>query len=509
MDQINTSFINKVELWLASITLGLLTLYLVMVIAGYGYYNENIHQYDFESKHLEYSYVIYYFLPFFIRYVTVFGCYLLLHFIVVKNLVNKTKIARNLMLGIGLFILSGIVWGATEAAITRYLFYDSKNIEPIVFKLFANSIIATFYLYAIYALYTFFKYNLSRILQKFNIQPKSILVVEDCFVLFTCWTVILLVLNLPGLPRKYSIVWQFVALPSIPLYAYGYTRIIPFVKSKNKGFNYYLYRSSIISGAVLIFTSLCYILPFGFDIYPFILFVFFDIISIVAISAPATWYIYNYRLSRSTELTGLKTALGQSSASLDFLRSQINPHFLFNALNTLYATALQENADRTSEGIQKLGDMMRFMLRENMQALIPLSREVDYLNNYIALQKLRTQTSAEIVIQTEIEEQYNDLQIAPMLLIPFVENAFKHGISLKEPSHIKITLYTKGAELFFDVHNSIHPKKDSDPEKDKSGIGLENVSDRLRLLYPNDHDLIIRESAKEFFIHLTLNLNEV
>jgi len=150
--------------------------------------------------------------------------------------------------------------------------------------------------------------------------------------------------------------------------------------------------------------------------------------------------------------------------------------------------------------------MMRFMLQENMQEKILLVREIDYLNNYIALQKLRTQTSPDISIVLQIEEHVNALQIAPMLLIPFIENAFKHGISLREPSHINISLQTKENTLYFDVHNSIHPKVVNDTEKYNNGIGLENVKQRLALLYPDKHELVIRESAKDFFIHLTIQL---
>jgi LytS/YehU family sensor histidine kinase len=93
-----------------------------------------------------------------------------------------------------------------------------------------------------------------------------------------------------------------------------------------------------------------------------------------------------------------------------------------------------------------------------------------------------------------------------MLLIPFVENAFKHGISFREPSHIKINFETKDKTLNFDVYNSKHVKQENDPEKDKSGIGLNNVKQRLELLYPGKHELIIRETGKEFFVHLTLQL---
>jgi sensor histidine kinase YesM len=93
-----------------------------------------------------------------------------------------------------------------------------------------------------------------------------------------------------------------------------------------------------------------------------------------------------------------------------------------------------------------------------------------------------------------------------MLLIPFVENAFKHGISLREPSHIRVTLDVKDQVLYFDVNNSKHHKPENDPEKDKSGIGLNNVKQRLQLLYPARHELIIRETSREFFVHLTIQL---
>lgn len=222
-----------------------------------------------------------------------------------------------------------------------------------------------------------------------------------------------------------------------------------------------------------------------------------------------SWNVYAFRNEKKTEeIQSLKTELGKSDASLNFLKSQINPHFLFNALNTLYGTAIQENAERTGDGIQMLGDMMRFMLHENLEDKISLSRDMDYLKNYIALQKLRVSKSSDIVIETKIDDHINNLQIAPMILIPFVENAFKHGISLQSPSHIKVTLETSANKLYFDVQNSIQPKISNDPEKLQSGIGLENVKKRLSLLYPQHHELIIRETASTFFIHLTIDLEE-
>ncbi|MGX5817341.1 sensor histidine kinase [Chitinophaga lutea] len=221
---------------------------------------------------------------------------------------------------------------------------------------------------------------------------------------------------------------------------------------------------------------------------------------------PLAFFLSRARMKQRNEVLTLEKALGRSSANLDFLRSQINPHFLFNALNTLYGTALQENAPRTSEGVQRLGDMMRFMLHENHQEFIELTKEVGYLQNYIALQSLRTQASPDIKIEVNIRENDCDHLIAPMLLIPFVENAFKHGISLRSRSWIVISLSCTERYLYFDAYNSVHTKHENDPEKASLGIGLENVRKRLALIYPGRHELSIRETGTEFFVHLTIDM---
>ncbi len=302
------------------------------------------------------------------------------------------------------------------------------------------------------------------------------------------------------------VVWTLVIFATIGIIIYSIYYLLPNLYPHNKKFKAFFWQVFFIALLLVIpisLVSLFFFYPRGEAVLVTAL---FHLPTQLLVSAPLAWFIYKRRLANTNELTSLRTELGKSDASLSFLQSQINPHFLFNALNTLYGTALQENAERTGEGIQKLGDMMRFMLHENVQDKISLTRDVDYLENYISLQKLRTSRSSDIVIETQIDEQLNNLQITPMLLIPFVENAFKHGISLQQKSHIKVTLQTKGNTLYFDVHNSIHIKPDNDPEKLKSGIGLANVKQRLALLYPGKHELIIRESAKEFFIHLTIQL---
>lgn len=219
---------------------------------------------------------------------------------------------------------------------------------------------------------------------------------------------------------------------------------------------------------------------------------------------PITWLFYQRRKDEILELRGTQKALVKTKTDLQFLRSQINPHFLFNILNTLYGTALQENAERTAGGIQKLGDMMRFMLHENNQDFIDMSKEIEYLKNYISLQKLRTQSSPDIIIEENISEQNCNHKIAPMLLIPFVENAFKHGISLKEKSWIKINLECTEKNILFEVRNSVHAKQENDPETERSGIGFNNVIERLKLIYPGKFQASVNKDDKEFFVQLSI-----
>ncbi|GAB4052925.1 sensor histidine kinase [Spirosoma litoris] len=205
----------------------------------------------------------------------------------------------------------------------------------------------------------------------------------------------------------------------------------------------------------------------------------------------------------------LQTQVSAKSAELSSLQAQINPHFLFNALNSLYATALKENSEKTADGIQKLGDMMRFMLQENNRDRIPLDKEIEYLRNYIEIQRMRIDETHPIEVRVNIQEPSHPIYLAPMMLTPFVENAFKHGISLRHPSWIYITLTLDDTRLYFKVHNSRHSNQNEsadrhDPEENQGGVGLENVRKRLALIYPGRHQLDIQQSEQDYFVSLTL-----
>lgn len=194
------------------------------------------------------------------------------------------------------------------------------------------------------------------------------------------------------------------------------------------------------------------------------------------------------------------------SAELQLMQSQINPHFMFNALNNLLAISERSENTETSSGITKLSDLLRFMIYDTRAAQVLLSKEIEFIENYIALQKLKysAEDPFEISFITKINDE--DPKIAPTLLIPFVENAFKHGLNIQTQSFIHIKLELSANQLHFEVKNSKHHLKKTEFEKKYSGIGLENVKKRLNLIYPNQYNLDIKDDEHIFYVQLKINL---
>ena len=189
------------------------------------------------------------------------------------------------------------------------------------------------------------------------------------------------------------------------------------------------------------------------------------------------------------------------SAQLDYLKTQVNPHFLFNTLNSIYSITIGK-APQASEMVNKLSQMMRYSLKEAQLNYVPLEKEINYIQNYIDLQKVRFDDSVRF--NYEIKGDFSNKQIAPLLLIPFIENAFKHGVNSEQDSYIQINLNIIGNELKLKVTNN---KVDIETDQEeKSGIGINNTKSRLMLIYPNNHSLKIIDSETHFTVYLTLNL---
>ena len=189
-------------------------------------------------------------------------------------------------------------------------------------------------------------------------------------------------------------------------------------------------------------------------------------------------------------------------AQISSLKSQINPHFLFNTLNNIYATAI-DTSPRTADMVDKLSEMMRYTMKETQNDFVPLEEEINYINNFIELQKLRLERT--IKFDYTVEGEFSELQIAPMLLIPFVENAFKHGVNSEQDSNIRINIKANESELHFLVVNN-KVKIQSGINKNSGGLGIENTKHRLALIYPSKHLLTIKETENDFIVSLHINL---
>lgn len=215
-----------------------------------------------------------------------------------------------------------------------------------------------------------------------------------------------------------------------------------------------------------------------------------------SIKVTQEWF-KNEKLRKEAENT-------QLNAELAFLKSQVNPHFLFNTLNSIYSLA-NRRSEKTADAIAKLSNILRYMLYKTDNKTVNLDDEVQYLSDYIELQKFRLYDN--ILIKFDVTGNIQSFKIAPMLLLPFVENAFKHGVNTINKCFIHITLNVKGNELYFEVTNA-DIRKDTYFKDENSGIGLQNVKRRLELIYPKAHELLTEKSNDIYIVKLKLRLSE-
>ncbi len=199
----------------------------------------------------------------------------------------------------------------------------------------------------------------------------------------------------------------------------------------------------------------------------------------------------------------LQTQTMQSE--LKFLKSQINPHFLFNTLNNLYALTLKKS-DKAPEIVIKLSEMMRYMLYDCNEKRVMLSKEVNYIQNYLDLETLRQSPQARISFK--VEGKAGDLKIAPLLFIPFLENSFKHGLNSSiSKGFVDIMLKIEDKQVDFKMVNSKADTLPMQTHKRSGGIGLKNVRRRLQLQYPEKYELQVEDSPNAYSVRLALELD--
>jgi hypothetical protein len=216
-------------------------------------------------------------------------------------------------------------------------------------------------------------------------------------------------------------------------------------------------------------------------------------------------YVVGYVLLREffhRKLYKLNVGLGRSENELQLLKQQLDPHFLFNTLNYLYGTALREKAESTAEGIEVMSGMMRYSVEGMQETFVPLAYEINFIEQYLYLQRVRLPEKNAGGVKVVIDIKDRSFVIAPMMLIPFIENAFKHGITNDAPSDINIDIRSTGNTLSMTVTNRIH----SGNSVKGTNSGLHITKRRLELLYPYKHQLEIKAGTDKYEVLLVLTL---
>jgi sensor histidine kinase YesM len=210
------------------------------------------------------------------------------------------------------------------------------------------------------------------------------------------------------------------------------------------------------------------------------------------------WESMSFAMKKEEET--IRNKAEHIQTELKLLKSQINPHFLFNSLNNIYALSVMDS-DKTQQSISYLSDMLRYVLYECEQPLVPLKKEIDYINNYIKLFSLKSSKPFSITTKFDVENSH--FLVAPMLFIPFVENALKHGnIEQRQDSFINISIDSAPNEIVYIVENSFDSKKKQTDAT--GGIGLRNVKKRLDILYADGHYLEVNNTDNSYKIKLIL-----
>jgi len=308
--------------------------------------------------------------------------------------------------------------------------------------------------------------------------------------------------NQPSRPQRgRSMTLEMVVLFNIVPILFFYFNahvLMPFYLNRKKLVSYLiLLVISIFGFAFLMYYVRSLVMDFPF-VFRFPYFSFFNLIFFLAMSIAYRFVVDKNRLDRlrqERETENLKT-------ELSFLRSQVSPHFMFNVLNNIVSLSRTQN-HLVEPSLIQLSELMRYMLYESDEEKVTLSREIEYLHNYINLQKMRFGDDVEVDVKTE--GHFDEFLIEPMLLIPFVENAFKHGIGMQDKPYIGITIIERNGHLIFEVKNKFDASLIETKDK-QAGIGLNNVQRRLKLLYPGKHVLVINAADNWYIIDLKLEL---
>jgi LytS/YehU family sensor histidine kinase len=278
-------------------------------------------------------------------------------------------------------------------------------------------------------------------------------------------------------------------------YYFNYYKLLPdYYFTKRSGTYFLILLVCLLILILLSFARTDFNPFYGTEIqFKYILFVFSVVVRFILVTLIGIGVSGYSRLKKAEE--------EKLKSELTYLKAQINPHFLFNTLNSIYALSVKKS-DVAPESITKLSSIMRYVITDAAQDLVTLEKEMDYVSSYIELEKLRL--TSKVNLKYEVSEEMKGKQIAPLIFIPFIENAFKYGVSTSENSNISITLTLQGNDLTLKVKNN---KMMASSPKKTTRLGIETTKKRLDMIYPGKYALNINETEKEFLVDLKITLS--
>jgi two-component system, LytTR family, sensor kinase len=299
----------------------------------------------------------------------------------------------------------------------------------------------------------------------------------------------------------------FGALINVTLFYFNALYLIPHYISKDKYRSYFFLVFFFYLGLTMINSvvdQFCFISIFSTEKEPFWSTTLTNLVSKLFILSLSLGYGFTKIMIRA-EKARQQLIEDKLNAELKILKAQIDPHFLFNTLNMAYASAIKSGDADTADIVEKLAVLMRYVIYESNGDKVPLEKDILYIENYISLQLQRLARGISGNIKCNIKGDWQGYQIAPMILIPFIENVFKHGIRLDEKSGIDINLHLHSGLLILETRNTLKISKDSSTISEP-GIGLDNVKKRLQIIYPKRHKLEIETTNGNYHSRLELEL---
>ena len=422
----------------------------------------------------------------------IFTFYLLSWWLIPLCIINRKRGTLFILVYTIIFVLS-ISWA-------------DLNVDSIIYNLDKPSIILNTFTNYDSLLNSFFQFTpfvfisflysiaiLNKAILKNSFTPKQLEITGNIIVLLLFYQ--LFVLNTSIGPERINIFLEFLMYT---LFLYLNALLFGPVLLEEKKPGTYLLLTSISFIVIVIGTKLIY--GSGSLSNLLVLAIYFTLATVLSLT-------YSYvRLKLINDQLIFNLKLGAKDSELQLLKSQVNPHFLFNTLNTLYATALEENAPKTAESTAKLANLLRYMQNDINKDFIPLENEIKYLEDYITIQKLRCE------IEPQIETKFSNFenhQISPGLLIPFVENAFKYGIDPTKPSKLKVSVICDETTIHFKCVNSYDDNSKTYYKERGFGIGITNTRQRLELVYAKKHIFEIVKENKMFSVNISINTKQL